>query len=259
MKKNILAFLLMGLGLLNTDAPSPNRQEHTVSALVWFQNSAEMRALYYQAYALAKLRLDEYLSSPRKAKPPAVIVDIDETIIDNGPHQAKLIQTNTVFPSYWSEWLDSAKAEALPGAVEFLSYAASKGVDVFYVSNHTQKELSVTLKNLRLRGFPQATEDHCLLMEKESTKEPRRLRIAETREIVLLCGDNLNDFSFVFERKSVADRFRATDSLKAEFGRRFIVLPNPLYGEWENAVYGYRRGLTDAQKDSLRKASLRGF
>ena len=253
----MLCVILLHCG--SATAQPTSRQEHTINALVWFQNSAEMRALYYQAYALAKLRLDEYLALPRKGKPPAVIVDIDETILDNSPHQTKLIRTNTVFPSYWSEWVDSAAARALPGAVEFLNYAAASGVDVFYLSGRTAGELAATLRNLRREGFPQAMAEHCLFREKESSKEPRRMKIAESHEIVLLCGDNLNDFLFVFEKRSVADRFRTTDSLKAEFGKRFIVFPNPLYGDWESAVYNFRPGLTDAQKDSLRKASLRGF
>ena len=115
------------------------------------------------------------------------------------------------------------------------------------------------MKNLTARGFPQVTRDHVLLKENESSKEARRKSIAATHRIVVLMGDNLNDLAAVFERKSVAERSAEVEKLKNEFGNRFIVLPNPMYGDWESALYGYRRGLTDAEKDSARIASLQSF
>jgi 5'-nucleotidase (lipoprotein e(P4) family) len=72
---------------------------------------------------------------------------------------------------------------------------------------------------------------------------------------VMLLGDNLDDFSDVFEHKSIADRFAETDRLRNEFGRRFIVLPNAMYGTWESAIYEYQR-LTEAQKAQKRAAAL---
>jgi len=71
----------------------------------------------------------------------------------------------------------------------------------------------------------------------------------------MLIGDNLDDFSGIFERRSIAERFAAADAHREEWGRRFIVLPNAMYGTWENAIYEYQR-LTEAQKAEKRAAAL---
>ena len=94
-----------------------------------------------------------------------------------------------------------------------------------------------------------------VLRQTESTKEPRRLAVSAKYRIVMLMGDNLDDFSNVFERKSILDRFAATDQAREQFGKRFIVLPNAMYGTWESAVYNYER-LTEEQKSERRVNAL---
>lgn len=244
-----------------SSSPEPQRSktEHTVMAIVWYQAAAEFRALCYQAYNVARMRLDHHLLTDKTARKKAVIVDIDETVLDNSPHAARLIKENAAYPVLWNEWVDAAQAAALPGAVEFLTYAVSKGVDVFYISNRRVDQVDATVRNLVAAGFPQATVQHMLFKEKESGKEGRRQKVARTHEIVLLMGDNLNDFSDVFEEKNVRDRFGATDRVKGEFGTRFIVLPNPMYGDWEAALYHYNYRISDEEKDARRKDILRGF
>lgn len=236
-----------------------SRNEHSVLALVWYQTAAEARALSYQAYNVARMMLDRSLSSPSIGKPKAVVVDIDETLLDNSPYNAKQIFSNETYPKGWREWVELAQAEAVPGALEFLNYADQNGVQIFYVTNRRLEEGPATLKNLQRVGFPQVKSERLFLREKEDTKEPRRQRIAADYDVVLLIGDNLNDFSDVFERRSVKDRAAEVDRLKEEFGKRFIVLPNPFYGEWEGAVYGYNWGLSDEEKDKRRKAALKTY
>lgn len=236
------------------------RNEHLVMSVLWFQRSAEMRALSYQAFNLARLRLDEDRSQNKGMKKRAVVVDVDETLLDNSPHMGKLIKNNEAFPYAWTEWVNRAEAEALPGAVEFLTYAASKGYDVFYVSNRSAKtEINGTIENLKKKEFPQALPDHIMLKEDQSSKEGRRNAIEKTHEIILLIGDNLNDLDSTFEKKSIVDRSGEVDKAMDKFGNRFIVLPNPMYGEWENAVYEYQRGLSDKEKDVLRKSAIKDF
>ncbi len=244
--------------LLSNSDQQVNRTEHTVLAINWYQTSAEFRALSYQAYHIGRMMLDQELKK-RSPKKRAIVVDVDETVLDNSPHAARLVFENRGYPHLWDEWVNAAKAEALPGAVEFLQYAVSKGVDVFYVSNRRVDQVEVTAKNLVARGFPQAVPSHMLFKEGESTKEPRRQTILKTHNIILLFGDNLNDFAEVFEGKNVQERGAAVDALKEEFGKRFIVLPNPIYGEWEGALYDYNYRLTDSEKDQRRKQALRSF
>ncbi len=237
-----------------------SRSEHMVMSVLWFQTSAEMRALSYQAFNVARMKIERDLSLNRSKKKKAVVVDIDETVLDNSPHMAKLIKENQAFPYAWADWVSKAQGEPLPGAVEFLNFVVSKDYDVFYVSNRSaETDLERTIVNLTAKGFPQATNDHVLLMKGVSSKEPRRKNIENTHELVLLMGDNLNDLANVFERKAVPERFAEVDKVHEEFGNRFIVLPNPMYGEWENAVYSFQRGLSDEQKDQARKAGLKAF
>jgi len=75
--------------------------------------------------------------------------------------------------------------------------------------------------------------------------------------VVMLLGDNLNDFMQVFERKNVEERFIETDKVKNEWGKKFIVLPNAAYGEWENAIYDYERNLSPAQKEIKRREKMK--
>jgi 5'-nucleotidase (lipoprotein e(P4) family) len=235
--------------------------EYQVGAILWTQTSAEKAALSYQAFSLARLRLDQDFRANRNRRTKrAVIVDVDETVLDNSRYQAKLAKEEKAFEAKtWTDWCNSAQATALPGAVEFLRYANSRGVRVFYITNRRMAEKDGTARNLRALGFPEVTDDTLLVRTDGSTKEPRRQSVAAKYRIVLLMGDNLNDFAEVFEKsKTIDSRLSAADQNRNQFGSRFIVLPNPMYGAWEDAVYGEGR-LTEDQKAEKRKATLRGY
>ncbi len=221
--------------------------EASLMAVLWCQTSAEYRALAYQAYNIARLRLDEELQISRNQK-RAVIVDIDETVLDNSRYNAKEITDKQIYPDDFYHWIDMAKAEAIPGAKEFLDYAISKGCDVFYISNRKVRFLDGTLRNLQKLGFPQADDSHVLLKEDISSKEGRRQEVAKTHYIALLIGDNLIDFSEVFDIKSVEGRLASVENYKDNFGKKFIVLPNPMHGAWFKALYDYDSNLSKEER-----------
>jgi 5'-nucleotidase (lipoprotein e(P4) family) len=139
-----------------------------------------------------------------------------------------------------------------------LKYASSKGVRVFYVSNRNESEKQGTIDNLKAVGFPDVSGETVLVRTSESGKEARRQIISAKYRIVLLMGDNLNDLSNVFERKSVDDRFAEVDKTREMFGRKFIVLPNAMYGDWESAIYEYRR-LNEVEKTAKRANTLESY
>jgi 5'-nucleotidase (lipoprotein e(P4) family) len=230
-------------------------------AAAFHQRSAEYKALSIQAYSIATLRLDQSLSSGTNAsRKKAVITDIDETFLDNSPfavHQALLGKDYDI--NTWYEWTAKAISDTLAGSAQFFKYAASKNVEVFYITNRDEVERQSTLANLKRFGFPFADNEHLILREKESNKEGRRQRIMSTYDVVLLLGDNLSDFSELFERKSEEERSRNVIQSAAEFGKRFILLPNINYGGWEDAMFLNNRNWTPAQKDSLVKAGLKQF
>ena len=263
----LIVFVLVGCrprrGLESTKvatATTVGAQDHLMMATLWQQNAGEYRALCYQAYNMAALKLDYTLSVSRYSKPPCVILDIDETVLDNSPYTAWQIETGNSFSdSTWMIWTSKAMADTVPGVLGFTKFAKSKGVEVFYLSNRKVKETIPTLKNLKRFGFPDADEKHMLLKTETSNKEPRRQKIAETNAIVMLVGDNLNDFSEIFEKQSTAERNKIVDQKQRGWGTDFVILPNPMYGSWNSALFDYKRGQTPAQQDSIRHAKLRKF
>jgi 5'-nucleotidase (lipoprotein e(P4) family) len=226
--------------------------------VVWHQQSAEYRALCYQAFNLAALRIEKV--KPSKKKRYAIITDVDETVLDNSYYEARNLADGTEYiPETWKEWTDYAVATPLPGAVEFLNHAKKKGFEIFYISNREISEVRSTMENLRKYDFPDADEAHMLFMKDTSSKEARRKQVMDQYTVVLLLGDNLNDFTSFFEKRSSNERFEETDKVKEEWGRKFIVLPNALYGEWENALYDYKRGITPAEREKMLREHLTGY
>ena len=234
--------------------------EQLVMATMWMQTSAEYRALCYQTFNLAQMNLDKVLATKKSAKPYAIIVDCDETIIDNTAYEAFLLGKDFGFSAEtWNVWMDAAEAKAIPGAVEFLNYASKNGVEIFYITNRRVVGYDGTKKNLIELGFPNVDEKHLLLRTDTGNKQPRRDIVEKDYNVVLLMGDNLNDFLNVFAEKSTAERFAETDNLRDQWGNKFIVLPNPMYGEWEGAVIDYNYSLSPAEKNIMRKKSLRAW
>ena len=267
-RRIIAAVLLAAITSAGTFAQTPTPAadlDYQTAAVLYMQKSAEYRALTYQAFNIARLRLDEdfekknlkKLPKAERKRPRAIIVDIDETVLDNSPSQARGITTNTPYNSKdWYAWTNMRKAKPVPGAVEFLNYAVSKGVKVFYISNRDeQNEKQATLENLKSVGFQDVSVDNVFLRTTESGKDARRAIVSAKYRIVMLMGDNLDDFTSAFERKSVTDRFAEVDKVRDVWGSKFIVLPNAMYGTWENAIYEYQR-LTEAQKAAKRAAAL---
>jgi 5'-nucleotidase (lipoprotein e(P4) family) len=245
------------------EAQAGANNEYMVGSVLWTQSSGEARALAYQSYNLAKILLDQDFRVNRKRRMRrAVVVDVDDTVLDNSRYQAWIIKEHKSYPEGWTAWINRAQAEAVPGAVEFLNYARARGVRVFYVTNRKPEEKEGTRANLLKLGFPDVS-DQTLLVKTDpnvSSKEPRRRDIAARFRIVLLIGDNLNDFAEIFEqKKTVSERIAATNQSKTLFGTRFIMVPNSMYGDWESAIYDYNFKLTDAEKNARRHGQLKSI
>ena len=259
--------------LAQAPAPAMGRQtgadnEYQVGAILWTQSSAEYRALAYQTFSLAKLRLDVALAHQRSGraargvKPAAIIVDADETVLDNSRFQAELILRGVSYtPQAWQAWCERAEAGAVPGAVEFLNYAFSRRVHVFYITNRRQPEKTGTVANLKKLGFPDVSDETVMIREQGSSasKESRREKVRSRYRVVMLIGDNLNDFNDDFAGKSIAERKAQVDRERGEFGARFIVVPNPMYGDWESAVYDNKSNLSESERHAKRRDALRGI
>ncbi len=260
MVKSLVLLILLFLTALSCNIQKQvNPNEHLVMATLYQQTADEYRALCYQAYNVGRWRLQAMLDTLSTNKRPAVVVDIDETVLDNSPYEGYLIKSGRSFPDGWKSWVNAAGAKAVPGALDFLKFATQNGVDVFYISNRKEAIKAATMHNLKQLGFPQVRADHIFLRTTTSSKESRRQSVLKTHTILLFFGDNLNDFAAVFEHKSIAERFKQTDAFKEKFGKRFIVLPNAMYGEWEGAIYNYQRRAAAAQKRKMRLEHIKAF
>jgi len=229
-------------------------RSYDILALAYFQRAQEVKALQYQAYNLATDRLKEILKKGNNLN-PAVVLDIDETVLDNSPASVQSALRSTYYPTGWNEWVDQARAKIIPGAKEFIQFAIAKKVKVLFVSNRETKQLAATIKNLSDLGLTFQESDF-FLREDTSSKEKRRQIIKSKFTTVLLIGDNLNDFTGVFDKKLSDERTQLTVENKEEFGRKFIVLPNPLYGDWEGALYDYKFPKTAKEREEILKKSL---
>ena len=265
---SVLALVLLPLlYALNASAQAPAepaQNTYIEGAVLWQQTSGERRALSYQAFNLARMMLDRDLRMNRgNRKPRAIIVDLDETILDNARAEGMYLKNRVNYNQKdWTEWINRAEATAVPGAVEFLRYATLRRVTVFYITNRNEVQQAGTAANLKRLGFPNVSDQTLLVQTdpKNSSKEPRRQSVGAKYRIVLLMGDDLNDFSNVFENsKTIDDRTAAADRYKEEFGRRFIMLPNAMYGNWESAIYGYNFKLTEAEKAEKRTSVLKSY
>jgi 5'-nucleotidase (lipoprotein e(P4) family) len=226
--------------------------DYLISGTLWIQRSAEYRANCYQAFNFAKLALKNNLEKAPKDKPAAVVLDIDETVLDNSPFQADLVLGNKKYSSeLWKEWTDMAVAVPTPGAIDFLIYAKSLGVEIIYVTNRKSHERDSTIKNMDSLKFPEVKPENWIFREKDSpsSKEERRKKVSEKYNIILLIGDNLADFQSGYEERSDKNNyaFDLVDKESEMFGQQYIILPNPMYGNWDDPL------------SSNRKKELRGY
>lgn len=243
--------------------PSVSNDER-LNAVLWLQTAAEYRAATIQAFQVAQRMLGRSLadlawtaaeeqSGNPTSLPPAVIVDIDETVLDNSPFEARQIRGGQEFSEdIWNTWVQEAKAQPVSGAVTFAKEAAARGVTVFYVSNRLATQESATRANLAATGFPVDTAVDAVLLRNEkpdwqSDKSTRRRDIASRYRIIMIIGDDFNDFTSA-ARGSWEQRLEAVDRAAPLWGSKWIIIPNPMYGSWERAIVGTEPNLTEAEK-----------
>lgn len=151
----------------------------------------------------------------------------------------------------WYAWAEEERAGAIPGAREFIEHAFDSGVAVFFVTNRDHAIEEPTVRNLRDQFGPAVTAENVLTRgEREgwtSDKTSRRAYVAAGHRILLLIGDDYNDFAYLGE-PPLKDRLEAARQYSDYWGRKWIILPNPMYGGWEQALYGYKRDLPDGAK-----------
>jgi acid phosphatase len=229
-----------------------------LNAVAWVQTSVEYKALSEQTYRAASDHLDRALKEKNwdalvpeergnaaTGLKPAVVMDVDETVLDNSPYQARLIRDGADYDEVtWAQWVAEKKAKPVPGVVDFAKAATAKGVTILYISNRAEHLKDATLANLRSAGLPVADDSVFLGLgtfvkdceQNGSEKNCRRKLAGQKYRVLMQFGDQVGDFVQV-----VANTREGRDQLYDEysdwFGERWWMLPNPTYGSWEPALF----------------------
>ncbi|WP_369977803.1 5'-nucleotidase, lipoprotein e(P4) family [Xanthomonas bundabergensis] len=260
------------------DAAVPG--DDNLNAVLWMQRSAEYQAVAEQTYRAAADRLDAALKEPNwdalvpeergnaaTGLKPAVVMDVDETVLDNSPYQARLIRNGKEYDELsWDQWVAEKKAKPIPGVVDFAKAATAKGVTVLYVSNRAVHLTDATLANLRSAGLPVA--DNSVLLglgtvvkdceQNGSEKNCRRKLVGQQYRVLMQFGDQLGDFVQVVAN-TPDGRAQLLQQYHDWFGERWWMLPNPSYGSWEPALFNNdfaqpRAARHQAKRDALELA-----
>ena len=248
-------------------------QAQSMLAVLYAQSSAEYEANNLQTFAGAKLALEKALVNKNwtaaieqkedfSEKPPAVILDIDETVLNNIPFQARAIIKGESYPNGWVEWMLEEASTSVAGVSEFLKYADSKGIKIFYVTNRIAIAEEATRNNLKKLGLPFDTDRDVLLMKNEngwtSDKVSRRELIAQDYRILLLIGDQLGDFISLDEATAGMDsRKEIAAKYEEMWGKKWFMITNPIYGRWEASIYNNEYPDTESELMQMRLKALK--
>ena len=201
-------------------------------ALRWYRTSAEQRGLFLQTYHLATHELERRVHATKPGN-WAVILDADETVLDNSQYQLMSGGRGYTEDS-WTEWVRMIAATALPGSVDFTKSVHALGGKVVIVTNRNQAVCPETIDNLRNVGIV-ADEVLCQPAGATGDKNPRFEAVQQGTapsvlpplDVLMWFGDNIQDFPHLTQR------LRGERSVEyAAFGRIYFLLPNPLYGSW---------------------------
>ena len=259
-------------------APAGPAADDNLNAVAWSQTAIEHDLLYVQTYRDAQMQLLKALKDPRwdalskddrvaplKGLKPAVVLDVDETALDNSPYQARLIQSGGEYnEADWAAWCKEEAARALPGAVEFTQFAAKHGIAVIFISNRAKDLDSVTLDNLRQVGFPVSGPDAFLGLgtfvegcEQIGTEKGcRRQLISRKYRVLMQVGDQIGDFADVIANNAEG-RQQAMAPYRKWIGTRWFILPNATYGSWEPALFNNDWTLPRNERRRQKEAALR--
>jgi 5'-nucleotidase (lipoprotein e(P4) family) len=276
-------------------APAP---DDTRGAMAWMQTAAEYDAQNLMVYAAARVAFDAALADPARdalpaeerartgqdprTLPPAIILDIDETVLENTPFNVDLMHRpidpglpvedfRRAFDERWVAWVRRAEAPRMGGAKAFLDYVAARGVAIRYISNRAcapddpaMCEEEPTCRNLVAQGLPLPDCESGVILRYEQApyledaeKGSRRIEVGREFRVLLMLGDNLGDFLDGVGVDAPA-RERLVCAAQARWGVDWFMLSNPLYGSWPRAAENLPPDARFATQGERRQAQRAG-
>jgi acid phosphatase len=238
----------------------PGAHEQLDSAL-WVQTSGEYYAIARQTFAAAAEKLDlalrdstwtasteQFSKGHYEQLPPAVIVNLDETVWSNSPYQARIIlQYGQHDMTHFMEWCNEAKCTAIPGAKEFLEHVKKQGVTIAYITPRPEITRDGTLRNLARLAYPYDAAHDLLLMDGDWPNHDKRESIGAKHRILVIVSDSLGDFMHDTAQETAVRREMAAQYAD-NWGLKWFLIPNPMYGHWEYSFQHYDYGLDRATR-----------
>ena len=256
-------------------ASCANSRHPNLNSTLWALTSAEYEAATRTVYesatrTLAQAKADatwtaaleqrQDLNDPKvqEALKPAVILDIDETVLNNAPYFARIIRDEKrVATGTWDGWVAEHRAEALGGVIDYVREVKRQGIAVVYLTNRACRkrpgsdapcpQRSDTIANLKEAGLPALGPDDLVLLRNQQPgwdrdKRKRRAFVCKNYRILQIFGDNLGDFAPTpapgSEDRGItpAQRHAAIAQYQDKWGSKWFMLPNPMYGAWLNIL-----------------------
>lgn len=234
--------------------------------ILWVKHSAEYQAITTQVYRDATGDLPGFIEDKTwnvltgyvtgygasSDLPPAVILDVDETVVSNVNFQ--LTYERPFANHKLDTWAANTPALPISGVKSFVDTARSLGVTVFFVTNRPCQpkagiddpcpQQQTTLEGIHEVGLA-VDADHVMLSGEQPgwdrEKQSRRELIAETHRVIMLIGDDFSDFAPCVRAKpygsctAAATRESRAETLernRALWGNGWYILPNPMHGSW---------------------------
>ena len=258
--------------------PLGSAANDNLNAVAWMQTSVEFRLIAGQTWRGALVQLDRAIktpawdaltkedrATPATGLPPAIIVDVDETVLDNSPYQARLLRDGKSYDEFtWSQWVKEEAARPVPGSLEFARAASARGVTIFYLSNRAADLNEATVNNLRKVGFPIKDASQFLGLgmvvdgcESEGLEKGcRRQLVGKTHRVLMQFGDQVGDLATVVAN-TPEGREQAVRPYLGWVGERWFMLPNPSYGSWEPALFNNAWSQSEAERRRQKMDALR--
>lgn len=257
------------MGSTETNASDGFQKSHLLRnplmwAVAWSSTAAEFGTLCHQAFNFARLRVDQAVQrSSEGGRRLAIITDVDNTVVHASSYRGHLVNEGIDFfdDEIWDELIPKNSMTLVPGVNEILTHCEEQDVEVFSVTNRDQgpDTLDLALKQRQYLGLPFTEREHPRVFTNSSDKTPARDSVSQTHELVLLLGDNLNDFKRDYYLDDVEQRFALLERDKNELGDRFVLLPNPTDGHWVRALFGESEPIaTEGNRRALFDATIRG-
>ena len=220
----IIIYIIFFSIILNDKLPNDVR---------WVKESTEYKALCHQVYNQAieklkkQLKHNNFSLNINNRDNYSVIMDLDETVLDNSDYQVDLISKNESFNmDSWAKWVKKEEAKLVPGAKRYINFLRKNNIQIIFISNRMHERLQSTKNNMKKLGIYSDHDIYLLRKDKADKKTVRR------KEVFTSTGrmEKFDSFKIIQYLGDAIGDFKSKEYLK--FGLDQFIFPNPMYGKW---------------------------